>query len=96
MASQERAQPGQQEEHKTRQSFLSDSKESVVDQPYQVIIRDILWSCKVILLCFIGVSLVWGFTFGQPAKLLNLPLGVYQGFNCGWNSEVENIWTCDK
>lgn len=46
----------------------------------------------------------WVFFVAQPDKLLmahakfakGLFEVAYQGFNCGWTSEVANVWTCDK
>jgi hypothetical protein len=45
--------------------------------------------CKAILIA----SLVWIFLIGQPKQLW---LGAVQILNCGWSSEVENVYTCDK
>lgn len=62
------------------------------DQPWPII-RDITYACKVIFLSFIGVSLAFSLLFGRPLSLVE---AIHQGFKCGWSSEVENPWTCDK
>lgn len=65
-----------------------------------LIVRDIAYASKVISLSLAGLfvagSLVWIFAFGQPDKLVNIPLGIYQGFNCGWTVAIKDPWTCDK
>jgi hypothetical protein len=74
--------------HPTNQTFSSSEA--------WPIIRDIGYASKVILLSLVGWTLVWIFAFGQPDKLVNIPLGIYQLFNCGPSAEVEDPWTCDK
>lgn len=61
--------------------------------PFQVIVRDLLYACKVIFLSTLGLYLAWILIMGQPLEIL---AGIYQGFNCGWTVEVANPWTCDK
>lgn len=45
---------------------------------------------------FIAANLVWIFAFGRPKELLNIPIGLYQGFSCGWDSVVQDVFTCDR
>lgn len=51
---------------------------------------------KKAILFIIAANLAWICLFGQPYELHEIPLGIYQGFNCGWDSVVEDVWTCDR
>ncbi len=72
-------------------------------QPYSII-RRILGVSKFI---FLGLTLLIFLDFvwvcvddGDPELWIKgvtgITAGIHQGFKCGWTSEVENPWTCDR
>jgi len=50
----------------------------------------------IVIGLFIGTDLTYIFLFGNPSRIIEIPKGIYQGFNCGWDSRVADVWTCDK
>lgn len=48
---------------------------------------------KITVAIILALCLAWIFIIGQPMKLVE---GIVQVVKCGWDSEVENGFTCDK
>lgn len=59
-------------------------------------VKALAFGCKVLFLAAAFWLTVWIVFFGQPAKLVGVPLGIYQAVHCGVNSEVADPWTCDR
>lgn len=55
-----------------------------------------LRTARRVILFLILANLTWSCLFGQPYELHEIPMGIYQGFNCGWDSVVEDVFTCDR